>query len=168
MPGVVCDDEPPPQAVSVIKLIASRSPAQRARGACRRDRRYAAQSTGTAQISGAVGGKRIGAGVVPVVAGAVVPMLTVTEEVAVPLSCTEELERMHVGGGVTCGVMAQVRLMVPEKELAGVKFDVNVALCPAVTVWAAGAAVATEKSGGAVIVSVRGTLLVIEPEVPTT
>lgn len=115
-----------------------------------------------------VGGKHIGAGVMPVVTGAVVPMLTVTEEVAVPLSCTEELERMHVGGGVTYGAMAQVGLTVPEKELAGVKFNVNVALCPAVTVWEVGATVAAAKSGGAVTVNVRGRLSVIEPEVPTT
>jgi len=93
------------------------------------------------------GGKCVGRGVEPLVIGAVVPTMAVTEELAVPLSCTEGFERLQVGCAAVCGVMAQERATVPVKELDGVKFKVKVALLPALTVCDVGAAVAAEKSG---------------------
>jgi len=62
------------------------------------------------------------------VIGAVVPAVTVTEEVVVPLSCTEEFERLQVGCSAIWGVTAQERATVPANELDGVKVKVKVAL----------------------------------------
>lgn len=39
--------------------------------------------------------------------------MTVTGRAPLPISCTEELDSMQVGAGVTTGVMAQLRLIVP-------------------------------------------------------
>jgi len=45
--------------------------------------------------------------------GAVVPTVTVTVCVPLPLICTDWLDRPHVEAGVTAGVIAQFRLTVP-------------------------------------------------------
>jgi hypothetical protein len=69
-----------------------------------------------------------------VVTGAVV--FTVTVTVCGPLapSCSEELDKLHVGAKACAGVMSQLRLTAPAKEPAGATARVNCAFCPAVTV----------------------------------
>ena len=83
------------------------------------------------------------------VAGAVVPILNVTVCEAAPLSCAEELDKMHVGAGVAAGVIAQLRLTVPENDSVGVSDKANVALCPALIVWEVADGPVSAKSGGA-------------------
>jgi hypothetical protein len=46
------------------------------------------------------------------VVGAAVVIVAVTVT-AVPLSCTAELDKLHVGAGVADGVMLQLRFTVP-------------------------------------------------------
>ena len=66
--------------------------------------------------------------------GAVVPIVTLTVCAAVPLSCTEALDKVQVGAGDTTGAIAHPSMTVPENEAAGASDRLNTALCPAVTV----------------------------------
>lgn len=79
-----------------------------------------------------------------------VATFTITVCVPLPLICTEELDRLQVGAGVTAGVMAQVKLTVPVNEPVGASARLKVAVCPAVMVWEVGEpeAVPSVKSGG--------------------
>jgi hypothetical protein len=100
-----------------------------------------------------------------VVAGAVVPTLTVTVCVPLPLICTEELDRLQVGAGVTTGVIAQLRFTVLLNDPVPANERLKLALCPALIVWEAGEpeAAPTVKSGGPCIVSViAGDVLAIK------
>ena len=116
------------QLASPTRHMTSRSVANTGRRLWLRIKCQATPKKSAAQINKrVVGGKCVGTGVVPVLIGAVVPTVTVTEEVPVPLSCTEEFERLQVGGLALCGVMAQERATVPANELNGVKFKANVA-----------------------------------------
>ena len=74
----------------------------------------------------------------PVVVEAVVPTLTVTVWLEAALICTEEFDRLHVGAGVTTGVIAQLRFTVPLKELIAPNASLKLALCPALMVWEVG------------------------------
>ncbi len=62
------------------------------------------------------------------VTGATVPTATATDAPPFPLICTEELDRLHVGGGVTTGVMAQFRFSVPVNDPVGAKARLKVAV----------------------------------------
>lgn len=75
---------------------------------------------------------------------------------------------MQVGGRVAAGVIAQLRLTVPENDPLGVSESVKVALCPAVTVADVGAAAAIAKSGvaGVWIPSDSVALFVSDPALP--
>ena len=75
---------------------------------------------------------------VPLVTGAVVSTLIVTVSVPLPRICTEELDRLHVGAGVTLGVIAQLRFTVPAKDPTDVKSRLKLAVCPALMVWEIG------------------------------
>jgi hypothetical protein len=68
-----------------------------------------------------------------VVTGAVVPIVTSTVWGAVPLSCTEALERAQVGAGDATGAIAQPSATVLENEAAGASDRTNFALWPALT-----------------------------------
>ena len=61
------------------------------------------------------------------VTGATVPTATATDAPPFPLICTEELDKLHVGGGVTAGVMLQLRFNVPVKDPAGAKARLKLA-----------------------------------------
>jgi hypothetical protein len=74
--------------------------------------------------------------------------VTVTDWLVVPLICTDELERLQVGGEVTAGVIAQLRFRVPVNPATGVSAKLNVALCPALTVFEVG-----DPDGGAIVKS---------------
>lgn len=91
-------------------------------------------------------------GILREVAGAVVPTFTVTVCVPVPLICTELLESVQVGAGVTTGVIAQLRFTVPVNDPIDAKARLKLAVCPAGTVCEVGEpdAEAIEKSGAAV------------------
>lgn len=65
------------------------------------------------------------------------------------MTCTEELDKVHVGAGVATGVIAQLKLTVPENDSVGMSDKVNVALCPALIVWDAVDGPVSAKSGGA-------------------
>ena len=66
----------------------------------------------------------------PLVTGAVVPTVTVTDCV-VPLSCTEELDKLQAGAGVTAGLRLQPRLTDPLNPPTTVNARLNTAFCPA-------------------------------------
>jgi hypothetical protein len=91
--------------------------------------------------------------------GAVVATITVTDCVPLPLICTDELERLQVGAGLTTGVMAQLRLTVPVKAPDGVTTKLNVAFCPALISSEVGDpdAGVILKSGAAVPIPDKGT-----------
>ncbi len=65
--------------------------------------------------------------------GAAVVIVAVTVT-AVPLSCTAEFDKLHVGTGVAVGVMLQLRFTVPVKLPAGATAIPNCAFCPAAMV----------------------------------
>jgi hypothetical protein len=71
---------------------------------------------------------------VAVVEGAVVPTFTVTDCAAVPLICSDELDKLQVGPRVAAGVMAQLRLTVPLNVPDPAKLRLKLAVCPALTV----------------------------------
>ena len=123
-------EPPPPQLANATRLMASRSVADTWRTVWLRVKRQASPNKSATQTQTKrviVGGKCVSTSAEAVVIDAEVPTVTVTEEVPVPLSCTEEFDRLHVGGAGPCGVMAQERATAPANELNGVKFKVNVA-----------------------------------------
>jgi hypothetical protein len=91
-------------------------------------------------------------GTAPVVTGAAVATWTVTGCVPLPGICTEELDRLHVGAGVTAGVIAQVRFIVPENDAVAAKATLKLAVCPVVIVWEVGEAAPIEKPGAGPLV----------------
>jgi len=68
-----------------------------------------------------------------VVMGAVVATVTVTVCAVVPEICTEELDKLQVGGGVAAGVITQLSETVPENDETGANDKLKFALCPALT-----------------------------------
>jgi hypothetical protein len=64
-----------------------------------------------------------------VVTGAVVATLAVTDWAPPPLNCTEELDKPHVGAGVTAGVTAQLTLTVPVNDPVGAMVKSKLAVC---------------------------------------
>lgn len=72
-----------------------------------------------------------------------------TDCAEVPVICTDELERLHVGAGDTTGVIAQERFTVPLNDATGAKLTAKLALCPALTVWEVGPDAANSKLGAA-------------------
>jgi hypothetical protein len=103
-----------------------------------------------------------------VVVGAVVPTVNIGVCDAVPLICTEELDKVHVGAGIATGVIAQLRLTVPENDSVGVSDKVNVALCPALIVWEVADGPVSAKSGGAWITSDSVAWCTRDPDIPWT
>ena len=89
---------------------------------------------GNHAISGGPGQRSL-LDVATLVTGAVVPTVTVIACAAPPLICTEALDRVQVGGGVTAGVIPHFRLTVPANDPDGARDKVNIALCPALTVF---------------------------------
>jgi len=90
-------------------------------------------------------------GAATAVTGAVVPTLNVTVCVPLPLICTEELDMLHVGAGLTAGVMAQLKFTVPENDPIDANARLKLAVCPTLIVWKVGEpeAAPMEKSGPA-------------------
>jgi hypothetical protein len=84
--------------------------------------------------SGRGGGGKFTEGAAPVVVGAEVATVTVTDCEPLPLICTEGLDKLHVGGRVAAGVTAQLRFTVPENDPPGASARVKAALFPAATV----------------------------------
>jgi hypothetical protein len=81
--------------------------------------------------------------------GAVVAAVTVTVCAAPPLNCTEEVDKVQVGAGVVAGATTHPRVTVPENEPTGVSDMLNIALCPALTLWEAVGGPVIAKSGAA-------------------
>jgi hypothetical protein len=65
---------------------------------------------------------------------AVVPTFTVTDCAEVPLICSEELDRLHVGPRVTAGVTTQPRFTDPLNVPDPARLRLKLAVCPALTV----------------------------------
>ena len=73
-------------------------------------------------------------GMLLLVTGAVVSIVTVTDCVPMPLICTDDLDNVHVGAGVTLGVIAQLKFTVPVNDPVGASANVKLAVCPALMV----------------------------------
>ena len=75
---------------------------------------------------------------------------------------------MHVGAGVTVGVIAQLRLTVPVNDAIGASARVKLAVCPALMVCDVGdpEPASIVKSGGAWTTSNTVVLFTIDPELP--
>ena len=98
-----------------------------------------------------------------------VPTFTVTDCVPPLLICTEEPDKLQVGGAVaTAGVIAQLKLTVPENELLEASVSVKLAVCPARMVWEVGDPEAGPSVKDEVTVSVSVVVCVKFPEVPVT
>jgi hypothetical protein len=95
-------------------------------------------SSMTVHASGIVPGGNPIVGTLPLVTDAVVPIFTVTDCVALPLICTDELDSVHVGVGVTVGVIAQLRFTVPVNDPVGASARLKLAVCPALIVCEVG------------------------------
>jgi len=85
------------------------------------------------QVASLMPGRKLADDIVPAVLGAVVATVTVTGAAAPPVTLTEP-GKVQLGGGVTTGVMLQVKLTVPLNAKAGVTTKLKVALFPAVMV----------------------------------
>lgn len=114
-----------------------------------------------------IGGSPMG-NTVAVVKGAVVPTFTVTDWGVVPLICTDELDKLHVGAGVTTGVTAQLRFTVPLNVPDPARLRLKLAVCPALTVCDVAEGGFMLKSGAAWITRDTAELFTIEPALPFT
>jgi hypothetical protein len=135
VPGEVCvvDELLPPQDIE--NTISNVSGAANTRGRFRLPARRAAEpSSSNVHSSGRIVGGVPLRSTVPLVTDAVVATLTATVCVPLLLICTDEVDRLHVGAGVTIGVIAQLRLMVPVKDPTEVKSRLKFAVCPALMV----------------------------------
>jgi hypothetical protein len=70
----------------------------------------------------------VGKNIRPAVVGAVVPTVTVTDCAELPLICTVEVERPHVGAGDATGVITQERFTVPLNAASGAMLNAKLAL----------------------------------------
>jgi len=152
VPGVVCEDEAPPPHPAHDANASTTSGAARpgSRFRFRRNSHPAPTASAVHARGIAAGGKPTGDSV-PVVTGAVVATVTVTVCAVLPI-CTDELDRLQVGGGVTVGLMPQVRLTLPLNPPTDANERLNVAFCPAEMVCEVGNPDAgpTVKSGAGV------------------
>ena len=69
---------------------------------------------------------------------------------------------------VTAGVIAQLKLTVPENKLLEARVSAEFAVCPALTVWVIGVPEAAPSVKAVATVSVTVVLCVRTPEVPVT
>lgn len=88
----------------------------------------------TVHINGIVPSGNPFVGTLILVIGAVVPIITVTDCVPLPLICTEELDKAQVGAGVTDGVIEQLRFTVPVNDSIPAKANEKLAVCPGLIV----------------------------------
>jgi hypothetical protein len=136
VPGVVCEDEPPPpphpKSKPSVKTIIGVANTGSLRRRC--TSRNAEPSKINIHANGKVpDGKLMRREIVPVVTGAVVATMTVTGAALPALTCTE-LGKLHVGAGVTRGLILHVKSTVPLNDPAGVTAKSNVAVWPALIV----------------------------------
>jgi hypothetical protein len=80
------------------------------------------------QVGGIVPGGKLVGGMALAVPAAVVPTLTVSVCVPLPVICTEELDRVQVGAGATTGVIAQVKFTVPVNDPVGAMATLKLAV----------------------------------------
>jgi hypothetical protein len=124
-------------------------------------------SIANVQINGVGPVGKLTGGKAPVVTGAVVPTVTATVCVPLPVIGTED-GTLQVGAGVAVGVIAQVKFTGPVNPPAGASARLKLAVCPALTVWEVDEpeAAPSEKPGAAVTTSDTGMLFTIDPTVP--
>jgi hypothetical protein len=104
-----------------------------------------------------------------VVTAAVVATFTTTDCISPALIWTDGLGKVQVGGAVvTVGVIAQLKLTVPENKLLEASVSGKLAVCPALMVWVIGDPEAGPNVKAWVTVSVRFAVCVNPPEVPVT
>lgn len=106
----------------------------------------------------------------PVVTGAIVRTVAVTDCTAPPLICTEELDREQIGVEVTAGMMAQSRFTVPVNDPDDVSARLKLAVCPALMVCevADPEAASKAKSGGSCTTSDTAEFFTVDPALPWT
>jgi hypothetical protein len=140
VPGVLWEDEVPPlhptHDASASNIMGT---AWAARGLRLRSSSHPEPSNINVQVSGRAPDAVPTRDTVPMVTGAVVPTVTVTGCAPLPVSGSEELDKLQVGARVGAGVMPQLRLTVPVNDPTGVTTKLNFALCPALTVCETGA-----------------------------
>jgi hypothetical protein len=152
----MCDDEPLPPHPTSEANASTISGATRLGNRFRfRRNSHPEPNINASQASGgAAGGNPIGETLLAV--EPIVPTVTVTVCAVLPI-CTGELDRPQVGGGVTVGLMLQVRLALPLNPPTAANEMLNVAFCPAemvCEVWDPDAG-AIVKSGGVAFVFVE-------------
>jgi hypothetical protein len=140
VPGVVwVDDEPlPPHDINNAKASTTIGATRTVSRLRFRTQSQVDPSNSNNQVRGIIPGGKLMGEVAAAVTGAVVPTLTVTVCVPLPLICTEELDRAQVGGGVTAGVIAQLRSTVPVNDPVGPMARLKFAVCPALMLWEVG------------------------------
>jgi hypothetical protein len=136
VPGVVWDDDelPPPHPTDDARTSTTIGAARAGSRLRFRSSSHPEPSHITVQVSGITPRRRSTRDTVPMVTGAVVPTVTVTGCAPLPVSCTEELDKLQTGAGVASAMMPQLRLTVPLNDPNGATTKLNLALCPALTV----------------------------------
>jgi hypothetical protein len=102
-----------------------------------------------------------------VVTDAVVATFTITDCISPVPIVTDEADKVQVGGGVTAGVIVQLKLTFPENKLLEARVSSKFAVCPAAIAWEIGPEPALSVKACATV-SARLVLCVKPPEVPVT
>lgn len=97
--------------------------------------------------------------------GELVPTVTVTVWVPLPLSATDEVDKLQVGPALTAGEMLQLKSTVPVNDPEGATAILNFALCPALMLSEAEEPEAgpTVKSGGPCTINDRVAVFTNDP-----
>jgi hypothetical protein len=165
----VDDELLPPHPTENTKANTTISAARAGSGLRFRIHSHVVPSTINVHMSGIGPGGWVTRSAATAVTGAVVPKATATDAPAPPLICTEELDRLQVGAGVTVGVMAQLKFTVPVNDPVGAIATPKLAVCPAFMVWEVGdpeAAPSVKPGADACTVRVTVVLCRSLPEVP--
>ena len=132
---MLCDEDEPPHDTSV-SMTSTKT------GAASREARFRLRKVSPlkptsiaveimVQRSGPDG--RLMGEAIPEVEPPEVATVTVTDCAALPLICTDELDKLQVGPAATTGVIAQLRSTVPLKVPDLVRLRLKLAVCPALT-----------------------------------
>jgi hypothetical protein len=155
------DDDPPPQPAIAIKLKTILDAARVGRRRLPEKNNSEAPRTSAHAMIPMPGGE-VGATPPPPLPDAVVPTATATGTAPPPVTLIDP-GKLHIGDGVTAGVIPHVKFTVPLNDAAGVTVKLNVAVCPAAIVCEPDPPDATPNVKSGVMVPVPDKTTICEP-----